>query len=207
MAFKKYSDDELRDLGFDVEKQKIARKYSKRKKIVSISQTIFFLIFTICVMVFSVSEWLRDFSYDVMDNHWVALLVYASIAIVSMFLVTLPVDYYNEFSIEKDFGLSNYTKGDWFKDQFVSLAVSLVLMLFMLEMFYFLIRVSDLWWLWMWAFYSVFIVFMLFISPFLSGEGFHPPLLSYHPSSILHRQLVGFRQIRASRPFPALHFT
>ena len=68
-------------------------------------------------------------------------------------------------TIEKDFGLSNYTHASWFKDQAVALVVNLVLMLFLLEVFYFLLRVSDVWWLLMWVFFSLFMVLILFISP------------------------------------------
>jgi len=164
-VWKTYSDEVIRNLGFDLKRQKIARNYGRQKLIVKVLEMVFLAIVVIAVMVTGASEWFRTWAAGISSNDWIVVLIYSTVALVVFFLSMLPFDLYSEFRIEKRFGLSKYTIGRWIKDFIVSMVVNTILFLLLLEVCYFLLRVTELWWLLMWAFFTLFILFILFISP------------------------------------------
>lgn len=62
----------------------------------------------------------------------------------------LPLNYYQGYSVEKRFGLSNETAGSWFRDWLKGLAVSALIGLPVVLVVYALLRYRPDWW-WFWA--------------------------------------------------------
>ena len=63
-------------------------------------------------------------------------------------VVTLPLEYYGGFVVPHRYGLSNQTLGEWLADQAKGGLVALGLGLVVVEVIYYLLRVTpELWWL------------------------------------------------------------
>lgn len=87
---------------------------------------------------------------------------------MSLQVLDLPLAYYSGFILPHRYGLSNQTFGGWLKDQILSLALSAVIGLPVLEVTYWLLHVTGPeWWLWAAAGYVVFVVALSNLAPVL----------------------------------------
>jgi len=83
-------------------------------------------------------------------------------------LIDLPLSYYSEFILPHRFDQSVQTLGGWIKDQFIGLAIGGGLGLLMLEVVYWLLRVSPgFWWLWAGILLVFFTVILSNLAPVL----------------------------------------
>ncbi|MBU5256253.1 M48 family metallopeptidase [Tissierella praeacuta] len=95
-------------------------------------------------------------------------LLYGVIFFTIMFLVNLPLDYYSSFYLKHKYGLSNQTLGRWIEVTLKSFVVNdLIISLFIFFPFYLIYRSPRMWWLQLSFLAIPFIIFMVFISPFV----------------------------------------
>lgn len=80
----------------------------------------------------------------------------------------IPFSLYRTFRMERRFGFNTTTPGIWLSDLLKSLVISAVLTGIVISAALLLVRHSpDLWWLWVWAFFALFSITMIYISPYL----------------------------------------
>ncbi|MCM8782002.1 MAG: M48 family metallopeptidase [Candidatus Omnitrophica bacterium] len=83
-------------------------------------------------------------------------------------LIILPLDFYNEFLLERKYRLLTQTFLSWLSDKVKVLIISAIIFFIFFELFYFLLRKSDLfWWLWMTLIWFLFSIFFTQIFPIL----------------------------------------
>jgi len=92
-------------------------------------------------------------------------LVFFGIVGIAGALLDIPFEAYRTFRIERKYGFSTITAKIWTADLLKGFLVSAVLLVLLLTPLLFLIRYSDLWWLFSWAFIIAFQILALWLYP------------------------------------------
>ncbi|GFO59794.1 peptidase M48 [Geomonas silvestris] len=83
-------------------------------------------------------------------------------------LLEIPFNLYSTFRVEKRYGFNTTSAGLWVSDFLKSTLISSVLLALMASAALLLVRHSPhLWWLWVWAFFALFSITMMYLSPVL----------------------------------------
>ncbi|WP_353093277.1 M48 family metallopeptidase [Tissierella praeacuta] len=95
-------------------------------------------------------------------------LLYGIVFFTIIFLVNLPLDYYSSFYLKHKYGLSNQTFIRWIEVTLKSFIINdLIISFFIFIPFYIIYRNPKIWWLQLSFLIIPFIIFMVFISPFV----------------------------------------
>lgn len=95
-------------------------------------------------------------------------LLYGIVFFTLMFLINLPLSYYNSYYLGHKYGLSNQTFGRWIEVAIKGFVINdLVMSLFIFVPFYLMYRSPKIWWLQLSFLAIPVIIFMVFISPFV----------------------------------------
>ncbi len=98
---------------------------------------------------------------------WEGVAFFAGLNFVAL-LCAAPFDLYSHFSIEQRHGFNRMSFGLWLGDFFKSLCVSLILISAASAAALGLVAASPgWWWLLVWLFFSLFELFLLYVSPYL----------------------------------------
>ncbi|MBF0564751.1 MAG: M48 family metallopeptidase [Nitrospirae bacterium] len=110
-------------------------------------------------------------------NNWISSLNLPFIAAGLVFflalsyaetLLSMPFSLYRTFEIEKIYGFNTMTLKLWLLDSVKSLLLSTILMGILISGALWLIEWSPAWWwLWVWAAFLAFSVFMMYVSPYV----------------------------------------
>jgi len=83
-------------------------------------------------------------------------------------IIDIPFDLYSTFKIENKYGFNTTTPKIWITDFIKSIIISIILMGIMGGIGFWLIQASPLhWWIWLWAFFLIFSLFLMYISPYV----------------------------------------
>ena len=112
------------------------------------------------------SQRLRDLAERVGRRPWLSAGVYGASFIGASFLLDLPFSIYEDFIREHQYGLSNLSFPGWLREQFIGLAVTLLLGSVAIAIVYaFLRRAGRRWWVWATGFAFVFSLFLDLLYP------------------------------------------
>lgn len=93
-------------------------------------------------------------------------LIYIGCYLLFVFLLTLPINIYENFFREHQYDLSNLTFGKWFGEVMISLGLELVFGCLVIMLLYIAIRrLKQNWWIWGGIIAMVFLIIVLFIGP------------------------------------------
>ncbi len=83
-------------------------------------------------------------------------------------LIGIPFSLYKNFRIESRYGFNTMPFRLWLSDLAKSVAISSILGTIIIVSALFIIRTNPLWWwLWVWAFFLAFSIFMMYIAPYV----------------------------------------
>ena len=82
-----------------------------------------------------------------------------------MFISILPVSYYSTFSVEANYGFNTSTPKLFLRDNIISVLMTIVLIMFVSSVFFFIVRFENLWWLLMASTIFGIIILSIFIYP------------------------------------------
>jgi len=117
---------------------------------------------------FILSGFCKNFSFSLHANIYIATTVYVVLFLFIRYLFNLPLTFYGSYVLEHKFALSNQTLGDWIKDEVKSNLISLVVFIFLVNVFYLMLRKSGpLWWIWLALCWMLFTVVFTRIMPTL----------------------------------------
>ncbi|MBZ5552375.1 MAG: M48 family metallopeptidase [Acidobacteriia bacterium] len=95
------------------------------------------------------------------------VLIFAPLFLVTLQVMTFPVDYYGEH-LEKKFGLSVQSFGSWMLDWLKGLVLGVILGTFLIWILYGVIRRSPRrWWFYFWLATIPIAVFLIFLQPYV----------------------------------------
>ncbi|HEY3343373.1 MAG TPA: M48 family metallopeptidase [Anaerolineaceae bacterium] len=152
----------------DVERQKQAKTYSRIKRRLMLLDLGVGGVYTLAWLVLGWSGALKQALLPVTTNDWLLVLLYALVFGGIYLVITLPLSYYEEYTLPHRFEMSTQTPGGWVGDQLKGLAVSGILGAVLLEIVYALLRAApDTWWIWVSLILLVFSVLLANLAPVL----------------------------------------
>jgi STE24 endopeptidase len=93
-------------------------------------------------------------------------LIYIGCYLLFAYLLTLPINIYENFFREHQYNLSNLTFGNWFGEEMISLSLELVIGSIIIMLLYVAIRkVKQNWWIWGGIIFIFFIIIGMLIAP------------------------------------------
>jgi STE24 endopeptidase len=117
---------------------------------------------------------LRDWAFATAGNWWGAFALFNLIFWSGYMLLTMPLGYVGGYRLERQYGLSKQTVGQWLVDAFKGLVVGAVVSVPLLAGVYALLgSAPGAWWLWAWGGYAVFTLIAIVLVPVVIMPLFH----------------------------------
>jgi STE24 endopeptidase len=121
---------------------------------------------SILLLASHISARLRDFSDSLTRSRTLQVACYSLVYLVLVYVLTFPMNVYENFFREHQYGLATQTFPAWFREQLIGLGITLVGGTFFLIVLYAVFRrAPKTWWLWGTAVAVVFSFFLLVIAP------------------------------------------
>ncbi|MGH7515844.1 MAG: M48 family metallopeptidase [Gemmatimonadales bacterium] len=159
------------------EPSELAVRYHRTGNGLWILNTLIAFALPAAILAFGWSARLRDLARRIGRGWLGTLLVYVALFILLVSVVTLPLDWYEQYVRQHAYGLSNQTIGKWASDSATSLALGLVVGPLLAIVPYGLLRRSPRRW-WLWAglaalpiLVTTFIVVPVWVSPLYNDFG------------------------------------
>jgi len=147
----------------DEQKQKTARWYAARKRILGLAESVFSLVIMLAIIFSGFSSWfagLLDWPVPA------AAVFYFLVLIIAGEIIEAPLSYYSGFVLPKRVGLSTQKPGGWVSDRLKSGMLGLVLGSLIVGLVFWLLSVfPETWWLIAWFFLLAFTLLMSVIAP------------------------------------------
>ena len=145
----------------------LSKKYSKQKYILAIigmAVAFEYLVF----MALIGSPALKHLLSLITANQYILIAIYIIAFTIILDLITIPLSFYGGFILEHIFKLSNQTFFGWIKDELKKFLISIVLVVFLVEIMYvFLRNFPNSWWIFMSIFWIFFSIVMARLAPVL----------------------------------------
>ena len=153
----------LKLLDINQDDDKVSRKYNISKLNVSIIKNITYVGWLYIIFEGGLIKELNIYFDSInLDTSFLDLFVILSLYI--MISVTMLIfSFYSNFVVEEKYGFNTSSKTLFFKDNIISLVLSIALVSILSLIFFYLFSFTDLWWLLM----SLTIVFMIIVSIFI----------------------------------------
>src|SRR5262249_27723477 len=99
-------------------------------------------------------------------NAWLLVPAFTSLFFLSFQVIDLPLSFYSDYILPHRYDQSTQKLGGWIKDQLLGLVLGAVIGLPVLEVLYWLLRITGpAWWLWAAAGYVVFVILISGLAP------------------------------------------
>lgn len=184
----------------DPGKQEQAREYAHLRRRLFVGDL---ALAGIYVIVWLVSGWsvdLRNFLVNLTTNEWLIVAGFVIIFGGIYFVIDLPLSYYSGYILPHRYDLSTQSLVDWVLDTIKGVLVGGVLGLFVIEVIYFVLRVSPgLWWLWAGLILLFFNVILANLAPVLLLPLFYKfvPLEEDHDDLVA--RLINLAEVAGTR--------
>ena len=136
-----------------------AKRYSYLKYTLSIIETVYTLIILFDFLMFGLSKLLAGYLLRISAHSLFIVPAYLFIISIAYYLLNFPLNFYQSYTLEHKFSLSNQKIKDWFKDQVKAGVLSYIIALILIAMFYSTLRYfGQTWWLVLsgfWIFFSL----------------------------------------------------
>lgn len=133
----------------DPQKQAQAKEYARIRRRLMLLDLFLAGAYALLWLVAGWAITLRDFLYGRVGVEWLVVAGFLLVFGAFYFIIDLPLGYYSGFILPHRYELSNQTLKGWIMDQVKGGLVGGVLGLVVIEIIYFVLRISpDFWWLW-----------------------------------------------------------
>jgi STE24 endopeptidase len=131
----------------EVNKQVLAKKYSRTNRILSVVETILVFVILLVLLLTGLSKEIETISYKITHNNYLALLIFLAIIGLAESIINFPIDFYSGYILEHKYSLSNQTIFIYFTEKIKSFAVSLVIGIPAILIFYYVLKnFGTNWW-------------------------------------------------------------
>jgi len=152
----------------DPEKQKRAKQYSRINRRLMVLDLFISGLYILAWLVFGWSKSLKVWLLGFTTNVWLLLLLYVVVLGGIMFLINLPLSYYQGYTLPHRFELSTQKLSSWIIDQAKGILVGGIIGMIVLEIIYAILRAfPTLWWLWAAVTLLIFNVLLANLAPTL----------------------------------------
>jgi STE24 endopeptidase len=171
----------------DPGKQEQAKEYARIRRRLMLGDLALAGVYTIIWLMTGWSIELRNYLLNLTTNEWLVVAGFVMIFGGMYFLIDLPLGYYSGFILPHRYDLSTQSLKGWIGDQIKGVLVGGVLGLVVIEIVYFVLRISpDLWWLWAGLILLFFNVILANLAPVL----LMPLFFKFVPLEEEHADLV-----------------
>lgn len=171
----------------DPKKQAKAKEYATLRRRLMLLDLGLAAVYAVLWLAAGWSIALRDYLQGLTNNEWLVVAGFVLIFGGIYFLIDLPLGYYSGFLLPHRYELSTQTLQAWVVDQVKGVAVGGILGLVVIEIIYFVLRISpDLWWLWAGLILLLFNVILANLAPVL----LMPLFFKFVPLEEEHADLV-----------------
>ena len=133
----------------DPEKQEQAKEYARIRRRLMLGDLALGGIYALLWLVTDWSIDLRNYLLGLTTNDWFLVAGFFLVFGGIYFLIDLPLGYYSSYILPHRYGLSTQTFKGWIGDQVKGVLVGVGLGLLVIEIIYYVLRISpNLWWLW-----------------------------------------------------------
>jgi Zn-dependent protease with chaperone function len=148
--------------------QKRAKEYARINRRLMLLDLIITGIYILAWLIFGWSEKLKTWLLGFTTNDWLLVFLYVLVIGGIMFLINLPLSYYQGYTLPHRYDLSTENIKGWISDQVKGILVGGVLGVILLEIIYTILRAyPTLWWLWAAGILLVFNVVLANLAPTL----------------------------------------
>jgi len=152
----------------DPERQRKAKEYARIKRRIWLVDQIISLLYAVLWLITGWSVGLSEGLDALNGGPWLTTALFAAIFGGIYFVLNLPLGFYAGYVLPHRYDLSTQSLKDWITDQAKSLALGAVLGLGLIEIVYFILRVTgEAWWLWMTGAMLLFSVLLTNLAPIL----------------------------------------
>ena len=138
-----------KNVELDPERQKKAKEYARINHRLMLVDLLFTAVYLVAWLVFGWSKSLTDWLMGFTTNEWMLVFLYVIIFGGILFLINLPLSYYQSYVLPLRYELSTETQAGWISDQLKMITVGGVIGLIILEIIYAVLRgYPTTWWLW-----------------------------------------------------------
>lgn len=133
------------------------KRYTRIKYTIAITDIFLSLAIVLLFQLSGASVLLREWISTGVSNAPVLIFIFMLISFTVYSLITFPLSLYSSYIVEHNFGLSKEKFSSWFKDLLKSMALSFIMIVILVEVFYMLLRMSPSGWWWMSALFWIFV--------------------------------------------------
>jgi STE24 endopeptidase len=152
----------------DPERQQKAKHYALINRRLMVVDLAISGIYMLAWLVFGWSQALYAYLLQFTSNDFLLLFLYIAVIGGILFVINLPLSFYQGYTLPHQYDLSTQTVGGWVSDQVKGILIGGVLGLIVLEIIYAILRVyPTLWWLWAGVILLVFNVLLANLAPTL----------------------------------------
>jgi Zn-dependent protease with chaperone function len=126
----------------------------------------FISVFIMGIVLFTgLSAKFQAWARRISNKRFLVVLFYLLILLLFLFAVEFPFSYYRNFHIERVYGFSNQTFGEWLGESLKSEVVGFIIGVPIVWVLYWLIRRTKMWWLYFALGAIPFIAFLILVAP------------------------------------------
>jgi STE24 endopeptidase len=152
----------------DPEKQKKAKQYSRINRRLMVLDLAISGVYMLAWLLLGWSQALKSWLLQFTSNEWLLIFFYILVIGGLLFIINLPLSFYQGYTLPHQYDLSTQTISGWVSDQVKGIAIGGVLGMVVLEIIYAILRVfPTLWWLWAGVILLVFNVLLANLAPTL----------------------------------------
>jgi STE24 endopeptidase len=154
--------------GLDPEKQKRAKQLARINRRLMMVDLAISALYFVAWLAFGWSEAVKNWLMGFARNDWLLVFLYVLIIGSILFVINLPLSFYQGYTLPHRFDLSTQSIGGWITDQVKSILLGGILGMIVLEIIYAILRAfPSLWWLWVAGVLLVFNVILANLAPTL----------------------------------------
>jgi len=172
VAVNEARDARLAALGFDLDRQRLAREYKWKRQGLSAIRIVAYITLSVWLLqgfTFTVKAWASIFGGGVPQIALYTLSIY-----FLYWVPVIPLGIYGGLVVERKYGMSVQGLRSWLNDAAKSLAIGLGFSVLTVEVLYFLLAATpDFWWLYAWALGLLFGLLLTWIGPVVLAPLFY----------------------------------
>lgn len=155
-------------VGLDPERQKRAKEYARINRRLMLLDFMITGIYILAWLVLGWSQTLKQWLLRFTANEWLLVFLFVLVIGGIMFLISLPLSYYQGYTLPHRYDLSTQTITGWITDQIKGILLGGVFGIIVLEIIYAILRAFPiLWWLWAALILLIFNVLLANLAPTL----------------------------------------
>ncbi len=156
------------NLAPDQHRQEQAHQYARISRRLMIGNLLISALYAILWIICGWSASLTNYIQSVIPNVWLQIAVYLLIFGGGLYLIDLPLTYYESFILPHRFEISTQTRLGWISDQIKILLLGGIIGLLIIEIIYLILRhYPQTWWIWVSGFLLIFNVLFAYLAPVL----------------------------------------